>query len=78
MQEEIYDLFKELSTFRKPMTVSDVANLAGISKQSVYEFIKNGSLRALQLGATIRLNPHDVAAWLEARANVPLPRLRAA
>jgi excisionase family DNA binding protein len=58
--------------------VLDVAELLSISKQSVYEYIKRGSLPALQLGNTIRLNPRDVARWLESRKTAPCQLARAA
>jgi excisionase family DNA binding protein len=60
-----YDIYAELATHHKPMTVTDVVNLTGLSKQSVYGFIKRGSLPALQFGAVIKLNPRDVGHWLE-------------
>ena len=75
---ETYDVFTELSAYRKPMTVIEVANLLGISKQSVYGYIKNGSLPALQLGTIIRINPRDVARWIESHQTAIQPLRRAA
>ncbi len=75
---ETFDLIAELSSRRKALTVLELANLLAISKQSAYEHIKRGSLPALQLGNTIRLNPRDVARWLESRMTVPTPRSLAA
>jgi excisionase family DNA binding protein len=75
---EPFDVIAELSSRRKALTVMEFANLLAISKQSAYEQIKRGSLPALQLGNTIRLNPKDVARWLQARQTVEVPLRRAA
>jgi len=77
MQDQ-HDIFTELSAHRKPMTVTDVVKLTGLSKQSVYGFIKRGSLPALQFGTVIKLNPRDVARWLEDHQTIPQPLRRAA
>jgi excisionase family DNA binding protein len=77
MPEETFDLVAFLTGQRKAMKVEDVAELLDVSKQAVYEYVKKGSLPALKLGSTIRLNPRDVARWLESRMTVqPKPALR--
>jgi excisionase family DNA binding protein len=77
--EDTFDLITFLSSHRKAMNVEDVADLLDISKQAIYEYVKRGSLPALKLGSTIRLNPRDVARWLESRMTVqPKPALRRA
>ncbi len=79
MPEETFDLIAYLSSQRKAIKVEDVAEMLGVSKQAVYEYVKRGSLPALKLGSTIRLNPRDVSRWLEARMTVqPKPALRRA
>jgi excisionase family DNA binding protein len=67
-----YDIYAELATHHKPMNVSDVVKLTGLSKQSVYGFIKRGALPALQFGTSIKLNPRDVGRWLESHQTAPV------
>ena len=73
-----FDVIEELSARRKALTVMDVANVLGLSKQSVYDQIKRGKLPALQFGTTVRLNPRDVAEWCNSRHTVEVPLRRAA
>ena len=70
MPEETFDLLKELSSRRKALTVTDLADALGISRQAVYEYVKQGSLPAIKIGSTIRLNPRDVALWLESKMTI--------
>ena len=64
---QAFDVIAELSSRRKALTVMDVANMLGVSKQTVYDHVKRGNLPALQMGTTVRLNPRDVADWLQQR-----------
>jgi excisionase family DNA binding protein len=73
-----YDIYAELTAHHKPMNVTDVVKLTGLSKQSVYGFIKRGSLPALQFGTSIKLNPRDVGQWLEAHQTAQPQYKRAA
>jgi excisionase family DNA binding protein len=75
---DTFDVFADLLSRRKALTVTEVSDLLSVSKQAVYEHVKRGSLPALQLGSTIRLNPRDVARWLASRRTVPLETARAA
>ena len=78
MSISCFDVIEELSSHRKALKVMQVATTLGLSKQMIYEQIKNGNLPALQFGTTVRLNPRDVAEWANARHTVAVPLRKAA
>jgi excisionase family DNA binding protein len=75
---ESFDVIEDLFSRRKALTVMDVVNVLGVSKQTVYDQIKRGKLPALKFGTTVRLNPRDVAEWCDSRRTVQVPLRRAA
>jgi|HubBroStandDraft_6_1064221.scaffolds.fasta_scaffold358025_2 excisionase family DNA binding protein len=58
-----FDLISELSSRRKALTVMEVAAILDLSKQTLYDQIKRGKLKAFQCGTSVRLNPSDVVDW---------------
>lgn len=78
-ESDTLDLIAFLSSQKKAMRVEALADVLDVSKQAIYEHVKRGTLPAMKLGSTIRLNPKDVARWLESRMTVqPKPALRRA
>jgi excisionase family DNA binding protein len=49
------------------LTVRDLAHHLGISKWTVYRFVRSGELPAVRVGESIRFRPEDVDAYLETR-----------
>lgn len=50
------------------LTTSDIAAKIGVTRQTVFNWIKSKKLRALKIGGTWRVWPEDLAAFL---ANSP-------
>jgi excisionase family DNA binding protein len=46
------------------MTVPELADMLGVSKNGLYEQVKAGTLPGLRIGTTVRLNPRTIAKWL--------------
>jgi excisionase family DNA binding protein len=47
--------------------VAEAAELLRVSKPTIYRLIRQQSLPVVKLMADIRLDPDDVAAWVESR-----------
>lgn len=47
------------------LRVSEVADLAGISEDSIRRAVSSGSLPAYKIGRCIRIDPGDLQKWLE-------------
>jgi len=62
---------------RKFMTVREVADLAQVSEATVRHWIKEGGLRAINVGREFRIIPRDFEAFLERRATRAAPVLDA-
>jgi excisionase family DNA binding protein len=66
-QEQHFDVFEALSAHKGCLTVPELANMLGVSKNGLYEQVKAGTLPALRIGTTVRLNPRTIASWLRER-----------
>ncbi len=49
------------------LTVAEAAELLRVSKPTVYRLIRQQGLPVVKLMADIRLDPDDIAAWVESR-----------
>ncbi len=47
------------------LTPGEIAEIANVSRKTVYREIERGTLRVLHAGRQIRIDPHDFRAWLE-------------
>jgi len=65
---EAKTLVEQIREYGKALTVPVLAKMLSVSKQSLYEQVERGSLPALRIGTSIRLDPKITAAWLEARS----------
>jgi excisionase family DNA binding protein len=52
---------------RGMLTPAKLADLLAVSPKSIYSWVKSGRLPAVILGASIRFDPFDTAAWVRAR-----------
>jgi excisionase family DNA binding protein len=52
---------------RALLTPKELATLLAVSPKSIYAWVKSGTLPAIQLGASIRFDPHMTAEWLRKR-----------
>lgn len=50
------------------LKVSTLAAFLNVTPKSLYGRIKSGTLPAMRLGSSIRLDPATTAAWLRARS----------
>jgi excisionase family DNA binding protein len=53
---------------RKFMTVREVADLAQVSEATVRHWIKDGGLRAIDVGREFRIIPRDLEVFLDGHA----------
>ena len=47
------------------LTPADAARLANVSRDTIYREIQRGSLRVLHVGRQLRIDPDDLAGYLE-------------
>lgn len=59
---------RESSTTDSLLSPEDVARRCGLSRKAVYRAVARGELRAARIVSRLRIDPHDVEAWI--RANV--------
>ena len=60
-----------LSDRTKLLTVPEVADALHVSSRSVQRYIADGQLRATRIGHAVRLDPSDVASFVDAGRIVP-------
>jgi excisionase family DNA binding protein len=73
-QEQHFDIFEALSSRKGCLTVPELADMLGVSKNGLYEQVKAGTLPGLRIGTTVRLNPRTIATWLGARTTAKRSR----
>ena len=73
-QEQHFDVFEALSSRKGCMTVPELADMLGVSKNGLYEQVKAGTLPGLRIGTTVRLNPRTIATWLHERTTAKRSR----
>ena len=54
-------------TARPYFTKASLARELDVTERTIHNFIKRGWLQAYRLGASVRIRPEDVEAFLEAR-----------
>ena len=57
---------------RKFMTVREVADLTHVSEVTVRQWIKQGDLRAIDVGREFRIVPLDLESFLERHATIEI------
>lgn len=50
---------------KRTYTVEEIATLLGISRTSAYEFAKKGEVKAVKIGASIRISKKSFDEWLD-------------
>ena len=73
-EEQQFDVFEALSSRKGCMTVPELADMLGVSKNGLYEQVKAGTLPGLRIGTTVRLNPKTIASWLRRRTTAKRAR----
>lgn len=61
----------DLSTPPRLLTVYEVADLLGKSREWVYRQADVGNLPVIRVGRSIRFDPTEIAAWLDERREGP-------
>jgi excisionase family DNA binding protein len=59
-----------LETLIVPLSVNEVADLLGVHRDTIYRWVRDGELPAINVGATktiLRFPPKELAAWVRAR-----------
>ena len=73
-KEQHFDIFEALSSRKGCLTVPELAEMLGVSKNGLYEMVKAGTLPGLRINTTVRLNPRTIAAWLRERTTAKRSR----
>jgi excisionase family DNA binding protein len=55
------------------MTVSEVCAILRCYEKTLYQWVKKGSLTAIRVGAKLKFDPADVAAFIESRRTQDSP-----
>jgi len=50
------------------LTAEDLAQILNLPKVTVYKHARNGTIPCFRIGAVVRFDPHQVAAWLRGQA----------
>jgi len=54
----------------KLLKASEIAAILNISRAFAYKLIKNGDIPAVQIGASLRVRPSDLEAYIESHLGV--------
>lgn len=55
------------------MTLPEVAELMSISERTARRWVRDGRLRAVKIGKTVRVTPSDLVSLLDAHRTLPFP-----
>jgi excisionase family DNA binding protein len=58
-------ILEKIRATEHALTVSRLAQMLSMDRGTIYDHIDRGSLPALRIGSTIRLDPKDVVEYLE-------------
>lgn len=58
------------------LTVREVCAIVRCHEKTLYQWVKKGSLTAIRIGAKLKFDPADVAAFIDSRHTQNLPRRR--
>lgn len=61
------DIFENLRTRTTAWKITELAVLLNLGRRTLYDAIESGQLPAMRLGGSVRINPFDVVAWVDAR-----------
>jgi len=56
---------------RKMITISELAELLGVTDRTVYQWANNGEIPAYKVGNSWRFVEEEVAEWLKKKRNIP-------
>jgi excisionase family DNA binding protein len=60
-------LIEKIEKRTSALKVAEVAKLLDVTPQHIYSLISRGVLPAIRIDNAIRLDPHELAAWLRRR-----------
>lgn len=60
------DIFAVLRSRRKAWCAPELATLLNVGRRTVYQAATAGQLPAIRIGTSLRINPADALAWVEA------------
>ena len=60
-------IIARLRAMRTAMLVKDLAYLLGMGRNTVYLMIRSGRIPSIRIGSVVRVDPVQVADWLEER-----------
>ena len=64
--EATMDIFIALRSRQRAWTAPELATLLNLCKRTVYQAAATGQLPAIHIGTSLRINPADALAWVEA------------
>jgi excisionase family DNA binding protein len=67
-----------IDTLTIPLSVNEVAELIGVHRDTIYRWVRDGELPAINVGAIktiLRFPPKELAAWVRERSR-PIVRKR--
>jgi excisionase family DNA binding protein len=53
----------------RSLTIAEVAKRLGVSQRVVYELVQDGKIEAFKIGRAIRVQPEELAAYIERRTD---------
>jgi excisionase family DNA binding protein len=70
MEEDQPSIIESIAQRTEMLKVKELAAILRVSVRSVYNAIENDRLPVIRIGAVIRIDPVDAAAWLSARSRI--------
>jgi excisionase family DNA binding protein len=67
-QDHDFDIPARIQRHRGALTVRQLAEYIGLSRQKVYTLVQQGDIPAYHIGGVLRLDPIVIARWLRGRA----------
>jgi excisionase family DNA binding protein len=64
--DDTLDIFAVLRSRRTAWRAPELAILTNVDKRTIYKAVAVGQLPAIHIGTSLRINPADALAWVEA------------
>jgi excisionase family DNA binding protein len=61
-------IVERLRAMKKAISVTELAVILGLSRNTVYIYVRKGHIPSYRLRGTVRLDPVVIARWLEQQA----------
>lgn len=61
---EVLSIRQRIAQFKQALTVAQLADILGVSQETIYKETRKGIIPSMRIGGSIRFCPEAVSEWL--------------